>query len=318
MKIDKRYFDIPYIFKRLIFDLTSRFFILINFKNSIFNFKSLSLNINEYNPRIFYKEKHHYGHYKILKELNLNDKKVSIDHGAAYVNGFYENYKVNERFFDYSSLVVSSDLRAKTIIKNIETYKINSSLKTVYSVGPYISYVNTHISEDKIKRIKSRLGRTVVVFPNHSIERRVSSDSSQKFKNFIKSLFETHNTVLVCMYWKDIQLNRYKQYTEMGCKIVTAGHRADSNFINRLKTIISIADYSVSNAIGTHVGYCIKMGVPHKIHLEEHEIDGLSLDKKDLYKALDTHKKIITEEQLEIVERYWGKNIIKIYNLNSI
>lgn len=47
--------------------------------------------------------------------------------------------------------------------------------------------------------------------------------------------------------------------------MTTAGHQLDINFLNRLKTIILLSDYTCSNSIGTHTGYCVYLGKPHLV-----------------------------------------------------
>ena len=37
-------------------------------------------------------------------------------------------------------------------------------------------------------------------------------------------------------------------YTHLGFKVTTAGHQLDINFLNRLKTIILLSDYTCSNS----------------------------------------------------------------------
>lgn len=315
MKIDKRYINFPYVVKRIFWDIKSRLMIIVNSKFSIFNFYILSINVDDFNPRLFYKEKHHYGHYKILRKLNLSIRENEIDHGGAYFDGVYSDSEIDERFFNYKSLVVASEIRANAIIEaNYKKHSI-SKLETICSVGPYINYVNTSISFNRILKIKKRLGSTVVVFPRHSHEKFTSAKSSDIFLETIDSLNKKYQSVLVCMYWKDIKLKRHKIFQDMGYKIVTAGHRADWNFINRLKTIITLADFSISDDVSTNLGFCINMGVPHKVVLTELEKIKLNKEKREVYEVFNSENKVITQDQIEMVNKYWGKEDIKKFNL---
>ena len=72
--------------------------------------------------------------------------------------------------------------------------------------------------------------------------------------------------MLVCLYYRDILNGNYAQYEEAGFTVVTAGYREDCLFLSRLRSLISISDLTMSNSVGTHVGYCVYMGKPHYVY----------------------------------------------------
>jgi len=310
MKFDKRYLNFCYVTKRIYMDLISRIMILVNFHSSIFSYRLLSKNVNDFNPRIYYKEKHHYGHYKILKKIHLIDSKVNIDHGAAYFDDTLES----DRFLDYQKLVVSSEFRAKVILGEV-VKKPGCNLKEIYSVGPYINYVNNHISNAKFNKLKALLNKTLLVFPSHSYEFNTSDEYGKIFFKKIREYSQDFDTVIVCMYWRDIQLKRDLKFKSQGYKIVTAGHRADPRFLSRLKTIISLSDYSISNAVGSHIGYCVSLGVCHEIIITPDELKKLPKGARAIHDVFKFKVDKILPNQLELVNKYWGVNEKKIFKI---
>lgn len=117
----------------------------------------------------------------------------------------------------------------------------------------------------------------------------------------------------------------------MGYKIVTSGHRFDLNFLSRQKSFIELADYTMSNNLGTHVGYCIHLNKPHYIFqqrvfydakdqkTQKHLSDASNQDNnltyewelKEICEAFNQYEIDITEKQREIVEEYWGESYIR-------
>ena len=75
-----------------------------------------------------------------------------------------------------------------------------------------------------------------------------------------------YDTVLVCAYNNDIYKGLLKKYERRNWYIVTGGNIYGEFFYNRLKTIINLSDYTISNKLGTHVGCCLFLNKPHTIY----------------------------------------------------
>ena len=145
----------------------------------------------------------------------------------------------------------------------------------------------------------------------------------------INKIASNYDTILVCLYYKDILNNIYPKYFEVaGFKIVTAGNLYDINFLSRLKLIIQLADFTSSNSIGTHTGYCVYLNKPHfvieqKIKfskddktsiIEFRDNDQINLMEKEINEIIIEFSKYsihITEIQKQIVNKYWGTSFIK-------
>jgi hypothetical protein len=83
----------------------------------------------------------------------------------------------------------------------------------------------------------------------------LSDFDTKEFLKIIEEKRKGFDSVIVCLYFKDIQLGRANEYIEKGYKVTTAGHINDACFLNRLKTIIELSDYIISNGVGSHIAY---------------------------------------------------------------
>lgn len=85
--------------------------------------------------------------------------------------------------------------------------------------------------------------------------------------------------------------------------------------MNRQRDLIELADMTISNSIGTHIGYCICLGTPHYLFAQKidwaggiKEQDRITLSTRvELYNAFGSRRPIITPQQIEIVKKYWGE-----------
>ncbi len=204
-----------------------------------------------------------------------------------------------------------------------------------YAIGPYIAYANHAYSDKKIFEEKKRLGKSLLVFPAHSIQ---GLDANYNFGDFIKEIKligEDFDSIRICLFWKDILEGKYKYYLDDEFELVTAGNIYDPLFMPRLKTIIESSTVTMSNRLGTHVGYCVFMDKPHYIcssdvKLEKSKTDGEkisnhqyhfdrlfkeSLDNDDnitdLIQEFSIYRENISRKQYEFVNYYWGIDQIK-------
>lgn len=289
-------------------------------KLSLFDYKALSKPLVAY-PFYYILENNYYGHGRVLSRFFKVDDYTRIEHGS-FLGGYVPNHNYLKTT---RSIITFSDYRKKCNI---------STKKQVTHIGSYINYAYSILSDEQIKIMKEELGRVLLVFPSHSIDSVHANFDIQSLIDFIlikKKQFK-FDSVVVCLYWKDIELKMDRYYLECGFKIVTAGHTYDYYFLDRLKSIIELADYTMSNDVGTHVGYCIAMQKPHYIYatdvkyvadknhvnsdrelgirsLNQQEIS--AMQKKDIINKFSTWQCQITKEQTECVEYYWGKRYVK-------
>lgn len=289
-------------------------------KLNVFTYDELIKPLDFY-PFVPHKENNLYGNGSVIQshvpDLDLSE--TTIEHGL-YIGSFVPSRHLNSR---YKNIITFSEYR-KTFI----SAKTNQNIITI---GPYIKYAEPLYSSKKILAERKKLGKTLVVFPSHSIDSVHANYNISEFIRYIKVFKEKYkfHSVIVCMYWKDIELDNHKEYELSGFQIATAGYSYDSNFLSRLKTILLLSDAMLTNSVGTHVGYSISLNKPVKIwngsQLEYLPISGNEERAKKELSArqgedLNTHLEDveyikltfskfdsnISKSQLECVQYYWG------------
>lgn len=189
----------------------------------------------------------------------------------------------------------------------------------VVAIGPMINLAPNFHSKQELTAIKKKLGKTLLVFPMHSWTGVDNNFDSDELVMEIEKLKPHFDTVLVCMYYMDIRKGKHLPYKKKGYTIVCNGDRLDFHFIQRHRDIIELADVTMSNGIGTHVGYSICLNRPHYYFKQkmEQKIDEKFQNEtpeqefrvgfeKELVKIFGRFSYDITEEQKAFVKLYWG------------
>lgn len=288
-------------------------------KLSIFDYKALGKELSEY-PCFYIPDSNYYGLYHNLlgyaglrkEDLNLNQKHYFyIEHGlvlGAYVN----SYNIGK-----SKLV--------TTLSPVRQSHIDNTVEGVLShaIGPYIHYCKSLLSAAEITAKKSEFGKVLLVIPSHSIGSVMAQFDEDSFIAAIRKKRVGFDTVIVCLYWKDIDNGADKIYLDEGFKISTAGHRDDLNFLPRLKSLFLLASEVYTNSTGTHVAYSLNVGLPisiyyqkvsykvlqyFRIHSElledEKNISSSALDRKTIREAL-------IHDDRAVLNQYFGLDQVK-------
>lgn len=256
-----------------------------------------------------------YGHATILKNyLKLNNRyqiKGVIIHGMGLGNTVWD-YERNANLpciFGFSSNAFK---------------RANYGNKLKFSIGPYIYYANNSLQDEEFHKIKKNIGKTLLVFPQHSTHHIDVHYDYNHFISVIKNLSIEYNTVLVCLYWKDILNKKYKLYEKHGFRCTTAGHMYDNLFLNRLKSIILLSDHVVSNTIETPLSYSILYNKPY-YYVEQNfshvmlrndilapEWDALKLPHVQKIKNIfSKYEDVVTDKQRELITVHAGLNEVK-------
>lgn len=255
------------------------------------------------------KDSNYYGYvYSIKKFINQTDAKINIEHGL-YLDkevSYFSDYKT------FDTICTLSDYR-------VQVLKEHNVKKRLLAIGPYIHYAEGLLSEVQLKKIKEPMGKVLLYMPSHSTN--FDNGTSPFFREEVDhvSTFQAKHgfdTVIVCLYYRDFQYRDcVEYYKSKGFLLTTAGHQLDLNFVSRLKSIIELADYTMSNQIGTNTGFCVYL---HKPHIIINDYDGKYNKSRSGYYArreiadafLSFHESI-TEEQIRVVNKYWGGDEIK-------
>lgn len=284
-------------------------------KLSLFDYRDLSKPLSAY-PFYYVLENNYYGHGKVLSRQFHIDDYTRIEHGS-----FLGNYVPKHNYFKtIRNIVTFSDYRRDC---NLVTNK------NITCVGPYIKYAQSILSDEQKELIKKELGKVLLVFPSHSIDALHAIFDVEDFINFIltKKNELGFDSVVVCLYWKDVELGMDKYYLEQNFKVVTAGHTYDYYFLDRLRSIIELSDYTISNEVGTHLAYCVTLSKPHFLYvskikyisnansIDSKRIAGIrssneqnisTIQKQEIIDNFSGWHHQVTDKQLRCVEYYWG------------
>ncbi|MDD3138606.1 MAG: hypothetical protein PHX08_06510 [Lachnospiraceae bacterium] len=271
-----------------------------------------------------YPENNLYGFsFNINKFLDIKNRSNSLN---SYVeHGLFLSSYVSRLSYEYNvkNIITFSEFREKSLMNNVNIRNANIN---IVKIGPYISYCNSILNEVSKKEIKNKYGRILLVFPSHSIEKVTIKFDNKRFVDEILNVKSEvkADSVFVCLYWKDIEVKEISNlYERHGFRIVCAGHKNDKYFLNRLRSIIEVSDFTMSNEVGTHVGYCIYLKKPHYIfsqHIDYEEglLNVIKAEKIDenVLKSQEYHKRIIemmfskvqeiSKEQEDVTDYYWG------------
>lgn len=285
------------------------------------NFLALAEDIPILTTNELYIHNDFYYNALILKKfagINEDDYiRAAMEHAPYIADDYFWQCDVDAPF---NSIIVSSNYRKEVLSKVCD--------KDVLVVGPYLAYTEGLLSKQEIEKERKRLGRNLLVFPMHSTHWIDVDYNIDNFITKIKALGKDFDSIRICMYWKDIQRGSYKPYQKAGFEIVCAGHIYEQNFIPRLKSIIQIADFTMSNQVGSQVGFSVYLNKPHYLIEDEFEhtdhLEALKSDTADrkikgengknmeaIYSAFSVFSDTITDSQREIVDKFWGISEIK-------
>ena len=267
---------------------------------SIFDYKKLVEPIPFY-PLEFVKDSNFYGqNYWIKKYTGLSHINASIEHGL-----YYGDYIPYASYCKTVTKILTFSSTREQVLK-----KLN---KPIITIGPYIHYVPYLLSEEEVLNIKRDYGKILLFFPKHTTKEGGEKFSIETIIDNLKNIKNQYgfHSVFVCMYYYDILHSDFASlYEQAGFKVVTAGHQLDLNFLPRLKSIISLADYTVSNTTGTHTGYCIYMGKVHSI-INPIDYSDMPQDFVEITEAFLPFSSKIEKTQYDIVSKYWGFDLLK-------
>ncbi|MGL6098586.1 MAG: hypothetical protein ACRCZ9_03775 [Fusobacteriaceae bacterium] len=275
-------------------------------------------------------ENHFYGHISNLKEYSkFEDESYStIEHSFIFGDAVSEFRKEDKM----PKMIVFSDYRKEVISKFFNEIKKS---KEIIPIGPYIHYAKNYLEDKEFYDTKKKLGKTLLVFPSHTIENINLDYDRDLFIRQIKKLSKNYQSVLICMYWKDLLNGENILYEKNGFKVVTAGKREDPKFLNRLKTFIKLSDFTMSNKLGAYIPYSIYLKKPHFLFDQESvfqsESVNLNLEKgflitdkenhqiKEVYRILGNENGEVSEKDYIYLSDIFGfkdiKTSLELYNI---
>lgn len=289
---------------------------------SLFDYENLCADI-PFGPEERVIDNNLYGQAHHLKKYAgiTSDLKAYLEHGLFWGGMVHED----EYHWHFKKIITWSEKRKRDIEKKIPR-------KEAIPVGPFIHYAESVYDENTFNNLKKELGKVLLVFPGHSIINLKAEFDTNAFIQEIEKVKLDFDNVLISLYYIDAK-NREarKVYEDRGYIVVTSGNRYDLNFIARQKTYILLADMTMSNEVGTHIGNCVHLNKPHYVfqqkldritskagELERHtkmlsndEVVLTEIQKAEVAEAFSQHQSMLSQEQKEIVDIYWGTSSIK-------
>ena len=202
-----------------------------------------------------------YGHNYILKRYSEYQGVInaSIEHGP-----YLDSHEGEYSYPGTPCVIVFSDQR-RDLIRSRGTNKL------VFSIGTAPYYAESIFNDYDLRVVKDNLGKTLLVYPVHDIENFHFLQDADRFIEFVRKLVREHHydTVLVCMYFVDIERGRHLKFQREGWTIVSAGRRHNYDFSDVTKTIISMADFAVFQSYTSAIGFCTYMNVPSMIYHQD-------------------------------------------------
>ena len=220
---------------------------------SIFEYQQISADL-DFADRTHTISSYFYGSNFLVKRAlglsSVRDINGIVEHGYRGMDNLILKYEIDEKNQHGDTIYVSSNERKLFLEKHLPSKKI-------VSVGIYMKYADNLIEKHDFQLLKKYLGRTLLVFPYHSTLSFDCDFAPRKLMEEVKRVKHNYDTILICMYWVDIQSHNYEYFNDIDCKIVTAGNIYDYYFLFRLKTLIELSDMTISNSIGSQTSYCV-------------------------------------------------------------
>lgn len=260
----------------------------------------------------------YYGHEYWMKEYSHWRKPIYglIEHGVYFGNN--TSIIGDEKEYCIRNIITFGDYREKTINKAFPDYQVSK-------VGPRIAYAKT--DEKFLKQLTNEVGgeKVLTLFPAHSLaDYKCSYDVDGLLFNAREIMNEKKIQHLrVCLKEQDMTNGNADYFISRGCTVVSAGS-ASINFLPRLRAIIESSALTMSNSLGTHLGYCIYLNKPH-ILIKQHRIEA-GVDNKNINSVYRSYKEeedmfakvfnrncqlFINKEQYELCNYYWGFEYVK-------
>ena len=251
----------------------------------------------------------YYGHEYWLRKYSGFDKdiKAVIEHGICWK---CETVKVGwDVEWDIGSIITFGDSR----------HEVLSNLYTDYNivrVGPRIHYAP--VDQKYLQELKSQIdpsGKTMVLYPSHSLEHYKSEYDVDGFLDDAYQFAKDYriSNILVSLHPSDILHDYDKEYAVRDKKLIlVSGGKDPLRFLPRIKAILSIADITYSNLVGTHTGYSVYMGKPHVINSRSEFTNNSELIKT-LYNFEDEKMAAEIQKEKELFAKVFnGNNVWKI------
>lgn len=300
-----------------------------NRKHAIAQLGQLSLNEYELIAQLSAKyltqnilDNNYYGIGSSLSKYVDSNKNINafIEHG--YIFGNFVDLNCNK--WHTENIITFGNVR--------KTHLQSKTEKNIITIGPYIHYAEDYLNNCDYSRLKQQLGKMLLVIPVHGPTGGSFIYDRDIIINNINQIKSEYDTIGICLFYSDVRNKELlNYYVQKGFKVFCAGYKYDWNFLSRLKTIIKLSDYTVSNYPGTHTGYCVYLNKPHwivKQNIERNPItkkgfinfygirsqseeELLEIEIQEIADLFYQYSETITASQNKIIDKYWGVSHVR-------
>lgn len=253
----------------------------------------------------------YYGHeYWLRKYSGFPDKIYAhIEHGVYFGDTRLQAAPFEE--WEIGNFITFGESRIKLLNEMYPGFN-------VFPIGPRIHYAETDKDYyNELCRKIDHSGKVLTLYPAHSLTSEKSHYDSALFLRQADTLAERigAKTIMISLHPSD-----YLHHLDLDFKnknlIFVGGGPNSFKFLPRLRAIFELSDLTFSNALGTHVGYSIYMGIPHVMNIESnHNINSNTLFEQEQRSFSSVfngdNPLVITDMQKTLCDYYFGYSHIK-------
>jgi hypothetical protein len=251
----------------------------------------------------------YYGHATLLKKYAgfpaARPLPVSVVHGLRFDGRVWK--------YDFSELhttgFVASPWHVDGLRGQVEI--------DVLAVGPLIHYAVGLWNAEQLAAVRGKLGRILLVYPVHSTHWVDTDYDASRFCAQIEAAAANFDSVVVCLYWRDVLRGRHREYMARGFLCVTNGHMFDVQFLERQRSLMEACSGLLTNGMGTHVGYAVYLGKPVQLLLSDVSysvrgpgtiVESDSADRiiRKFAAVFAAGPLVLSQDQRDLAGFYWG------------
>ena len=171
---------------------------------------------------------------------------VYLEHGISllidYVDGKLQTVS--------NELILVNNAHRKKFLST----KINCQIEVLGPLAIHFRRMNG-VFQDKS-------AKGTLVFPSHSTHHVDSVFNWESYADDLLTLPDYLKPLKVCLYWKDVLLDRQKIFEDRGMEVVSNGHIYDKEHIRNTYENLKGVKYITGNSITSAFFYGMEMGIP--------------------------------------------------------
>lgn len=232
---------------------------------------------------------------------------ICVEHGVNFLMDDMPRFK-----YEVSTVMLFQSNYKREMIHRTDP------LKPVFAVGPYVHYAKPYYDDEKLHKIKSKSGKTIVIYLGHTWEKTSVERDIYEYIKIIRRFQKEYDSIVFCLYWTDCRHELIDTLSkEDKVHFVSAGYRGDPLFLSRTRTIIEMADTIAGNDIGTYIGYALYLNKPI-VYLDTADrvtstvySPNLQIGEENKRRIVNAMKNDYQQLSEDLYNEFWGGDCIK-------